>query len=104
MAINFEAANMAGYNNPKIEVFRATVDLGTNEVIDAPSKTEIIRCLRRGSIPAILQTAPDGSEGNFLWLSVWATSAEGDSVYFSNTGLVIAYTPNSDSPVAGNGG
>ena len=28
MAINFEAANMAGYNNPKIEVFKAALAAG----------------------------------------------------------------------------
>ena len=32
MAINFEAANMAGYNNPKIEVFKAIIDFGTNAI------------------------------------------------------------------------
>ena len=104
MAINFEAANMAGYNNPKIEVFKATVDLTTNEISAAPSKPEIIRCLRRGSIPAILQTTPDGSRGNLLWLYTWTTDDAGDSITFSNLGLMIAYAPDSDSPIAGTGG
>lgn len=39
MAFNFEAANMAGYNNPKIEMFKATIDPTTKEISDAPSKT-----------------------------------------------------------------
>ena len=38
MAINFEAANMAGYNNPKIEVFKATIDIENIKIIEAPSK------------------------------------------------------------------
>ena len=33
MAINFEAANMAGYNNPKIEVFKATIDPGSDSPV-----------------------------------------------------------------------
>ena len=104
MDINFEAANMAGYNNPKIEVFKATVDLETNKIIDAPHKAEIIRCLRRGSIPAIMQTTPDGSESNLLWLYTWATAAEGDSIYFANIAYIIMYVPDSDSPIVSNGG
>lgn len=104
MAINFEAAKMAGYNNPQIEVFKAIVDLGTNAISDAPSKTEIIRCLNRGSIPAIMQTTPDGSMENLLWLSSWATLAEGDTLTFGNIGLLITYAPDSDSPIAGTGG
>ena len=104
MAINFEAANMAGYNNPKIEVFKATIDLENIKITDAPSKTEILRCLRRGSIPAIMQTTPDGSESNMLWLCTWATTEEGDSIYFSNRAYIIAYIPGSDIPVVSTGG
>ena len=104
MAINFEAANMAGYNNPTIEVFKATVDPSTYEVTDAPRKPEIIRCLRRGSIPVILQTSPDGSESNLLWITTWATDVEGDSIYFSHTALIIMYTPDSDIPISSAGG
>ena len=104
MAINFEAANMAGYNNPKIEVFKAIINLETNAIIEAPHKTDIIRCLRRGSIPAILQTTPDGSESNLLWLYTWGTTAEGDSIYFANIAYIIMYTPNSDSPIVSTGG
>lgn len=104
MAINFEAAKMAGYNNPPIEVFKATVDTMTNVISDAPSKTEIIRCLQRGSIPAIMQITPDGSEGSLLWFTAWATLAEGDTLTFGNIGLLITYAPDSDSPIAGTGG
>ena len=104
MDINFEAATMAGYNNPKIEVFKAIIDLDSNTISDAPIKTEIIRCLQRGSIPAIMATTPDGSESNLLWLYTWATTAEGDSIYFSNLAYIIAYTPDSNIPVLSTGG
>ena len=99
MAINFEAANMAGYNNPKIEVFNTIVDFGTNAISGAPRKTEIIRCLRRGSIPALMCASPDGSEGHLLWIYTWATGNEGDTIMFSNNALLISYEPDTDSPV-----
>ena len=99
MAINFEAANMAGYNNPPIEVFKAIVDINTMKAIDAPSKTEIIRCLHRGSIPAIMQTATDGSEGNLLWICTWAPDVAGDTVIFNNLSYIIEYASNSESPI-----
>lgn len=50
MAINFEAANMAGYNNPKIEVFTAILT-ETGSLGATPSKSELINCIQRGSIP-----------------------------------------------------
>ena len=103
MAINFEAANMAGYNNPKIEVFNAIADLTTNAITEAPSKTEIIRCLHRGSIPAIMCASPDGSEGQLLWVYVWTTGNEGDTIMFGNIGLMISYEPDSDSPIVATG-
>ena len=104
MAINFEAANMAGYNNPKIEVFEAIINPETNAITEAPAKTEFIRCLRRGSIPAILLTTTDGSDSNLLWLYAWATAAEGDSIYFANLAYIIVYLPGSDSPIVSTGG
>ena len=56
MAINFEAANMAGYNNPKIEVFKAHANENL-EIDNAPIKSEILHCLNRGCIPMILLSA-----------------------------------------------
>ena len=104
MAINFEAANMAGYNNPPIEVFKAIADLSTNAISDAPSKTELIRCLHRGSIPAIMRISPDGSEGNLLWISTWGTVEGGDFIQFGSIGLLMMYAPDSDNPVISTGG
>ena len=56
MAINFEAANMAGYNNPRIEVFKAHANENF-EIDNAPIKSEILHCLNRGCIPMILLSA-----------------------------------------------
>ena len=104
MAINFEAANIAGYNNPKIEVFTAVFNPENTTIISAPSKTEILRCLRRGSIPATMLTTPNRSESNLLWLYTWATTAEGDNIYFSNLAYIIMYLPDSESPILSTGG
>ena len=101
MAINFEAANMAGYNNPKIEVFKAAANLETNTVISAPSRSNILRCLTRGSIPAILvvYTYDGGSEAYLLYFDYWVQEAEGDTIGFrSGSSLVITYTPDGEQP------
>ena len=85
MSINFEAANMAGYNNPKIEVFRAVTEDGTS-LTQYPDKSIILNCLNRGSIPAIVLHA--GSAGDFfmLFFREWSTSETGTSIDFSTLG------------------
>ena len=54
MAINLEAANMAGYNNPKIEVFKAALAGDGKTLAQYPDKADIIAAVNRGSIPFIL--------------------------------------------------
>ena len=54
MAINFEAANMAGYNNPKIEVFKAALATDGATLAQYPAHSAIIAAVNRGSIPFIL--------------------------------------------------
>ena len=58
MSINFEAANMAGYNNPKIEVFKAHSSDSTT-LDEAPTKTDLLNCTRRGSVPFIMLNNSD---------------------------------------------
>ena len=101
MAINFEAANMAGYNNPKIEVFKAAADTETDTLISAPSKSEILGCLTRGSIPAILltYTYTGGSEAHLLYVDYWIQDAGSDTLSFrSASSLVITYNPDGEQP------
>ena len=98
MAINFEAANMAGYNNPKIEVFKASVDPGTLAVASAPSKTELIKCMHRGSLPAIMTTYTDESAGFLQWLVMWTWNGSDYTIFFSNANYVLVYLPNSEHP------
>ena len=64
MAINFEAANMAGYNNPKIEVFEAR--LGETGVEHFPKKSVILDCINRGSVPFILVTFGSSRQPAYL--------------------------------------
>ena len=104
MAINFEAANMAGYNNPQIEVFKMVINPDNDTTISAPSKTEIKSSINRGSIPLMLLTYPDGSIMYVLWISVVMPSAEGDTIQFGNGALVILYSPDSEQPTMGAGG
>ena len=51
MAINFEAANMAGYNNPKIEVYKAALAEDAKTLAQYPDKVTIMAAINRGSIP-----------------------------------------------------
>ena len=99
MAINFEAANMAGYNNPKIEVFEAIMDNATHIISDAPNKQEIIRCLRRGSIPALLVISPNGSELSMLWITGYMIDSEGVTIAFGESSYQIMYPPDIERPI-----
>ena len=104
MAINFEAANMAGYNNPKIEVFKAVMNPGTDAITSAPSKTEIKSCLNRGAIPLILLSDPAGPTVCVIWIHSVMTEAAGETIYFSNGSMVVLYSPDSEQPTMGAAG
>ena len=64
MAINFAAANMAGYNNPQNEVFE--VVLGEGGVEQYPRKSVISDCINRGAIPFILITSGSSYTPSYL--------------------------------------
>ena len=101
MAINFEAANMAGYNNPKIEVFKAAVS--DDQKVTAPNKSILINCINRGSIPIIMLGT--NSAGYILHLNSWEDSIEGTALDFSTLSgasalpeIALQYYANSDTP------
>ena len=105
MAINFEAANMAGYNNPKIEVFEATLAEDGTSLTQYPNKSIILNCLNRGSIPIIILRV--GSTGDFflLFFREWSTSETGTSIVFSTLGgptgsmkIQITYPDKDEDP------
>ena len=104
MAINFEAANMAGYNNPRIEVFKARVNPETSALVSYPSKSGIIKCLNRGSLPVLVLTAAGTDAGYVLSLHSWSASEAGTSIIFCDASAIVGehavmYSPNSDTPV-----
>ena len=104
MAINFEAANMAGYNNPKIEVFKAALAADGQTLAQYPNKAAIIAAINRGSLPFILLKMPTAGAVCVLPFHSWASTEGGDQIVFclasSTVGeYVIQYPPGSEPPV-----
>ena len=113
MAINFEAANMVGYNNPKIEVFKATLNAADhNKVTGAPSYTTISNTLKSGFLPVLYVTLETGDavaapltaidhEGDYLFSCVFQlTTVSGHPpvmmsiLYVKNNGSISAAIVN----------
>ena len=90
MAINFEASNMAGYNNPKIVVLKAEVNLST--VISAPKLDDIKNIYKSGFIPAI-RVNDQGTGGSLL---LWPTSISSAGDYLFSTLFIV---PKSLAPM-----
>ena len=94
MAINFEAANMVGYNNPKIVVLN--VELNSQlAVISAPKVADIKNIFKSGFIPVIrvLNQIPGGS------FVLWPAGLSDDGDYeFSNTFI----SPQTLAPMTAN--
>ena len=82
MAINFEAANMAGYNNQKIEVFE--VVLGETGIVKFPKKSVILDCINSGSVPFILITYGSSYDPVYL-LPLSFIDTEMNAIYFCGT-------------------
>ena len=104
MAINFEAANMAGYNNPKIEVFEAS--LGETGIEKYPRKSVILDCINRGSVPFILVTFGSSRLPGYL-LPFSFIDLDTNAIYFSGVNnsdatilnaVSICYTAAESSP------
>ena len=91
MSINFEAANMAGYNNPKIEVFEAVA--GENNTLSgAPSKSAILDCINRGSVPFIVLTL-SGNITNILPITTASVTGNQYSFLFASIGIGVNNQP-----------
>ena len=89
MAINFEAANMAGYNNPKIEVFKAHSSNATT-LDAAPSKTDLLNCIHRGSVPFIMLNVGEAYQMLLPCSAVLDDAAEGGTaISFTFKGTVL---------------
>lgn len=101
MAINFEAANMAGYNNPRIEVFKAVLDPETSALTSYPKKSVIVGCINRGSMPFLILTTPEGGLAQLLTLYNCADAKGEYTISFSAASRVlgdhvITYPPEPD--------
>ena len=103
MAINFEAANMAGYNNPQIEVFKAVPNNDGTGFNSYPDASIILNCLSRGSFPVIMLSV--GTAGYLLPFSDWDTNEIGTTMIFStlagtssSTKIQIIYPDNGGTP------
>ena len=79
MAINFEAANMAGYNNPKIKIIPVTIV--DDAVNNPPSFTELSNICKSGEYPVIHAT--DNARGRYYILPI--SSYTDDSIAFCAT-------------------
>lgn len=73
MAINFAAANMAGYNNPEIRMILVTTDLGSGAFIDPPSYADIQNICKSGAFPVLCVTDADRSFAYILPLSSYTS-------------------------------
>lgn len=64
MAINFEAANMAGYNNPKVYMVPVTLKaVGGNIVVDDnPNYSTLNNIIKSGYLPYLYATLPTGDK------------------------------------------
>lgn len=65
MAINFEAANMAGYNNPRIHIFPVTIKItGSSWSVgdDAPNYSTLTNIIKSGYQPFLSVTLPTGDK------------------------------------------
>ena len=103
MAINFAAANMAGYNNPQIEVFRAVLN-DVDELVQYPSKTEILNCINRGALPFILLFMTNGDAFIQLPLTIITEDAGSAAILFRSTSkaegeFTVLYPQTPDTPV-----
>ena len=98
MIINFAAANMAGYNNPVIDVFEGV--LGETGLISAPSKSVLVNCTTRGAIPIIMLTTPDHSSWYMLHLVSYETLTDGLTAVFAcaDASIRLHYTGSSEQP------
>ena len=103
MAINFEAANMAGYNNPKIEVFKAVLAADGTTLAQYPVMSAIMAAINRGSIPIIILNLSDIA-GYLLMFSEWEINEAGVILRFSthastagSTKIQITYSYNDEN-------
>ena len=108
MDINFAAANMAGYNNPEIEIVTLIVDNESGAFPNPPTYEIISKILRRGAIPFLAITdAPramyyalpisyySGGLITFSCITQSSTTQGNMRAEF----ISVKFTPDADSPI-----
>ena len=104
MSINFEAANMVGYNNPDVCILRAAFDATGSEVLSAPSFATINNLVKSGFMPVVYVTVAGGDS---VVMPLATTSAAGDYLFScvyitggTSTPIVatLLFSQNSDNP------
>lgn len=74
MGINFAAANMAGYNNPEIEIVPLMLDSG-DAPTNPPTYETVDKILQRGVVPFLTITTPAGTIYYVVPLSYYNSSS-----------------------------
>lgn len=94
MAINFEAANMAGYNNPKVYMLTVTVKMDGNLFVvdDIPNYSTLTNIIKSGYLPSLYAMLPTGDNAI---LPLTAISNEG--VYQFSAAIYTAPTAAQNS-------
>ena len=105
--INFEAANMAGYNNPEIEIVTLVADNKTG-FINPPTYEIMSKILRRGAIPFLAMTDASRTMYYGLPLSYYSgglitfscitqsNTSQGDNLAEI---ICVKFTPDAGSPI-----
>ena len=97
MSINFAAANMAGYNNPEIEVFPLTVN-DNLEIVETPNQSVLSDCINRGSVPFLRITTSDYTSVYILPIT-YIQQQTSDLLEFCFSAIVRLGTKPSDIPI-----
>lgn len=98
MSINFEAANMAGYNNPKTQVFPVTVELAGDQgiiVVGAPSYSTFTNIIKSGYMPTLFATLPTGDRAVLP-----LTAINNDGVYIFSAAIRTSTSANSEKLIS----
>lgn len=97
MSINFEAANMAGYNNPEMYIFPVTVTAGGAgiEVVGAPSYSTLTNIIKSGYIPVLFASLPTGDRAVLP-----LTAITNEEQYIFSIATATSTTPNSEQLIS----
>ena len=97
MSINFEAANMAGYNNPPVQVLKVTTKVagGGINVDNAPSYSAITNIVKSGCMPVLFVALPTGDKAVLPFAAI---THEGEYIFSAAASTSTA--PNSEQLIS----